>query len=106
MLSFLWDLASFIVALGVLITVHEFGHFWVARRCGVRVERFSIGFGKALWILAFVIGFCFLNAILLWQPLHSLFSVTTITMTQLFTIYGLALIPTALIQLGRMLRHR
>lgn len=49
MLSFLWDLASFIVALGVLITVHEFGHFWVARRCGVRVERFSIGFGKALW---------------------------------------------------------
>ena len=57
-------------------------------------------------ILAFVIGFCFLNAILLWQPLHSLFSVTTITMTQLFTIYGLALIPTALIQLGRMLRHR
>ncbi|MGU0171853.1 RIP metalloprotease RseP [Escherichia coli] len=49
MLSFLWDLASFIVALGVLITVHEFGHFWVARRCGVRVERFSRGFGKALW---------------------------------------------------------
>ncbi|MFP1590800.1 site-2 protease family protein [Escherichia coli] len=48
MLSFLWDLASFIVALGVLITVHEFGHFWVARRCGVRVERFSIGFGKTL----------------------------------------------------------
>lgn len=29
MLSFLWDLASFIVALGVLITVHEFGHFWL-----------------------------------------------------------------------------
>lgn len=49
MLSFLCDLASFIVALGVLITVHEFGHFWVARRCGVRVERFSIGFDKALW---------------------------------------------------------
>ncbi|XNM46187.1 RIP metalloprotease RseP [Escherichia coli] len=36
-------MASFIVALGVLITVHEFGHFWVARRCGVRVERFSMG---------------------------------------------------------------
>lgn len=49
MLSILWNLASFIVALGVLITVHEFGHFWVARRCGVRVERFSIGLGKALW---------------------------------------------------------
>jgi len=49
MLSILWSFVAFIVALGVLITVHEFGHFWVARRCGVRVERFSIGFGKALW---------------------------------------------------------
>ncbi|AIN13922.1 zinc metallopeptidase RseP [Yersinia pseudotuberculosis] len=49
MMSILWSLAAFIVALGILITVHELGHFWVARRCGVRVERFSIGFGKALW---------------------------------------------------------
>ena len=49
MLSILWNLAAFVIALGVLITVHEFGHFWVARRCGIRVERFSIGFGKALW---------------------------------------------------------
>jgi regulator of sigma E protease len=49
MMNILWSLAAFIVALGVLITVHEFGHFWVARRCGVRVERFSIGFGRALW---------------------------------------------------------
>ncbi|MFL4558821.1 sigma E protease regulator RseP [Yersinia kristensenii] len=49
MMSILWSLAAFIIALGILITVHEFGHFWVARRCGVRVERFSIGFGKALW---------------------------------------------------------
>ncbi|MBK0001240.1 MULTISPECIES: sigma E protease regulator RseP [Erwiniaceae] len=49
MLSVLWSLAAFIVALGILITVHEFGHFWVARRCGVKVERFSVGFGKALW---------------------------------------------------------
>ncbi len=38
----------FLVVLGVLITFHEFGHFWVARRCGVRVLRFSIGFGPAL----------------------------------------------------------
>lgn len=38
-----------IVTLGVLITFHEFGHFVVARRCGVKVLRFSIGFGKALW---------------------------------------------------------
>lgn len=38
-----------LVALGVLVTFHEFGHFWVARRCGVKVLRFSIGFGKPLW---------------------------------------------------------
>ncbi|MFS1438016.1 sigma E protease regulator RseP [Shewanella sp. 10N.286.48.A6] len=49
MLDFLWNLGSFIVALGILITVHEYGHFWVARRCGIKVERFSIGFGKAIW---------------------------------------------------------
>lgn len=45
----LWNLGAFIVALGLLVAVHEFGHFWVARRCGVKVERFSIGFGKAIW---------------------------------------------------------
>ncbi|UVK78990.1 MAG: intramembrane zinc metalloprotease [Sodalis sp. Ffu] len=49
MLHFFWSLAAFIVALGILITVHEFGHFWVARLCGVTVERFSIGFGPELW---------------------------------------------------------
>jgi hypothetical protein len=38
-----------IVTLGVLVTFHEFGHFVVARRCGVKVLKFSIGFGKALW---------------------------------------------------------
>jgi regulator of sigma E protease len=38
-----------VVTLGILVAVHEFGHFWVARRCGVRVLRFSIGFGKPLW---------------------------------------------------------
>lgn len=37
-----------IIALGVLVSFHEFGHFWVARRCGVKVLRFSIGFGKPL----------------------------------------------------------
>ena len=37
------------VALGLLVTFHEFGHFWVARRCGVRVLQFSIGFGPALF---------------------------------------------------------
>ena len=45
----LFSLAAFIVAIGVLVTVHEFGHFWVARRLGVKVLRFSIGFGKPLW---------------------------------------------------------
>ncbi len=38
-----------LVALGLLVTFHEFGHFWVARKLGVRVLRFSVGFGKALW---------------------------------------------------------
>lgn len=39
----------FVVALGILITVHEFGHYWVARKSGIKVLRFSIGFGKPLW---------------------------------------------------------
>jgi regulator of sigma E protease len=43
--SILW----FVVAIGVLVTVHEFGHFWVARRVGVKVLRFSVGFGRSLW---------------------------------------------------------
>ena len=46
--SFLTYAGSFVVALGILITVHEFGHFWVARRLGVKVLRFSIGFGRPL----------------------------------------------------------
>ena len=37
-----------LVALGVLVTIHEFGHFWVARRCGIKVLRFSVGFGTPL----------------------------------------------------------
>ncbi len=40
---------SFIIALAILIAVHEFGHFWVARKLGVKVLRFSIGFGKPIW---------------------------------------------------------
>ena len=48
-MSFLWSLVSFIVVIGVLVSVHEFGHFWAARKCGVKVHRFSIGFGKVLW---------------------------------------------------------
>ena len=37
-----------LIAIGVLVSFHEFGHFWVARRCGVKVQRFSIGFGTPL----------------------------------------------------------
>jgi regulator of sigma E protease len=40
---------AFMVAIGILVAVHEYGHFWMARRVGVRVLRFSIGFGKRLW---------------------------------------------------------
>ncbi len=49
MFDFLWNLASFVVALGLLVTVHEYGHFWVARKNGVKVERFSVGFGRPIW---------------------------------------------------------
>lgn len=45
----LTTLLAFVVTLGVLIVIHELGHYWVARRCGVRVLRFSIGFGRPLW---------------------------------------------------------
>lgn len=47
--SLLFKGAAFIVAVGLLIAIHEFGHFWVARRLGVKVLRFSIGFGRPLW---------------------------------------------------------
>jgi regulator of sigma E protease len=40
---------AFIVAIGVLVAIHEFGHYWVARRLGIKVLRFSIGFGRPLW---------------------------------------------------------
>src|ERR687896_993761 len=50
-MSFLSTVVAFIVALGVLIVVHEYGHYIVARLCGVKVLRFSVGFGRplALW---------------------------------------------------------
>lgn len=49
MIDILHTLLSAIVTLGILVTIHEYGHFWVARRCGVKVLRFSIGFGKGLY---------------------------------------------------------
>jgi regulator of sigma E protease len=45
-----WAIPAFIVGIGVLISFHEFGHFWVARKLGVKVLRYSIGFGKPLWL--------------------------------------------------------
>lgn len=48
-MSVLHTVLSLIVTLGILVTVHEYGHFWVARRCGVKVLRFSVGFGKPLF---------------------------------------------------------
>jgi regulator of sigma E protease len=49
-MSLLFTIVSFIVALGVLIVIHEYGHYLVARMCGVKVLRFSVGFGKPLWV--------------------------------------------------------
>lgn len=47
--SILIKILAFLVAIALLVAVHEFGHFWVARKLGVKVLRFSIGFGKPLW---------------------------------------------------------
>lgn len=49
MTEFFGSIWWLIVSLGILVTFHEFGHYWVARRCGVRVLRFSVGFGRPLW---------------------------------------------------------
>jgi len=49
MADFLGSVGWMLVSLGILVTFHEFGHYWVARRCGVKVLRFSVGFGKPLW---------------------------------------------------------
>jgi len=47
-MSLVWYVLWFVIAVGVLVTVHEFGHFWVARRLGFKVLRFSVGFGRPL----------------------------------------------------------
>jgi len=48
-MTVLLTVAAFVLALGLLIIVHEYGHYWVARRCGVKVLRFSVGFGRTIW---------------------------------------------------------
>ncbi len=52
-MSIIVNILAFIVAIGILVTVHEFGHYWVARRLGVKILRFSIGFGYPLWSRCF-----------------------------------------------------
>ena len=48
-MTVVWSVLGFVVAISILVAFHEYGHFWAARRCGVKIERFSIGFGKVLW---------------------------------------------------------
>ena len=50
MMKILWAFFVFIISTGVLVTVHEYGHFLTARYFGVCVKRFSIGFGKVIWV--------------------------------------------------------
>ena len=49
MISVLTSILAFAAAIGILVTIHEFGHYLVARLCGVKVLRFSVGFGKPIW---------------------------------------------------------
>ncbi len=53
MFDILYTVGAFLLAISLLVAVHEFGHFWVARRLGVKILRFSIGFGKPLWVKKF-----------------------------------------------------
>jgi regulator of sigma E protease len=48
-MDILQKLLAFLVVLSVLVVIHELGHYWVARWCGVKVLRFSVGFGRVLW---------------------------------------------------------
>jgi regulator of sigma E protease len=46
--AILINILALLLTLGILVTIHEFGHYWVAKRCGVKIECFSIGFGKPI----------------------------------------------------------
>ena len=50
MLDVIQSVVALIVTLSILVTIHEFGHYWVAKLCGVHVLRFSVGFGKPFYI--------------------------------------------------------
>lgn len=49
MSGILWNFVFFIIVLGIFVVVYEFGYFWVVCRCGIKVEKFFIGFGKLIW---------------------------------------------------------
>src|ERR1700733_13183256 len=48
-MNVVWSALWYVIAVGFLVVVHEYGHFWVARRLGFKVLRFSVGFGKPIW---------------------------------------------------------
>jgi regulator of sigma E protease len=50
MMTILFTITAFIVAIGILVAIHEYGHYIVAKKLGVKILRFSIGFGKPLWM--------------------------------------------------------
>lgn len=51
LLSILYSALAFVAAIGILVTIHEFGHYWIARKSGVKVLRFCVGFGKPIWMI-------------------------------------------------------
>ncbi|MCI0400541.1 MAG: RIP metalloprotease RseP [Gammaproteobacteria bacterium] len=52
-MNFLYSAGAFVLAVSLLITIHEFGHFWVARKLDVKILRFSVGFGRPVWLRRF-----------------------------------------------------
>ncbi|NVK22763.1 MAG: RIP metalloprotease RseP [Kangiellaceae bacterium] len=48
-MSFFYSIFGLLVLLGILVTFHEWGHYWVAKKLGVKAKRFSVGFGKPIW---------------------------------------------------------
>ncbi|WP_068749641.1 RIP metalloprotease RseP, partial [Oleiphilus sp. HI0123] len=49
-MTLIQTILSLIITLGILVTIHEYGHYWVAKRCGVKVLRFSVGFGRPIFM--------------------------------------------------------
>lgn len=97
-----WEIAT-TMAFSTLCLARLFHGF----NCRANHSLYHIGFFSNKYsVMAFIVGFIFLSAILFVPVLHGLFSVTTITIQQTLTIYGLAFIPTFLIQVSRMMKHR